>query len=266
MWIESLEELDDDEDFIDTWNVIINGLVQARQSIGNLKDFKTLYTTAQDSIGSATQNIDSMVAKTQAGLKKKGLELYDEFTASKASVEKCKDDEIKRKSSRDQQIASLTTQISAIDRQLNDPNSTLTESQKENLRLSKGLKNAQLIALQLKNMDSTNECATEERAVQRASQKITEHVQLSKLVNADTEQMSALTHDLEGNAIMTTQPVIENVPGVTVTESNLKTFNKSFTQKLVANTTASMKIAKELELTGIDQMSNSRPSLVMMLI
>jgi hypothetical protein len=32
MWIESLEELEDKEDFIETWNVIIKGLATAREN------------------------------------------------------------------------------------------------------------------------------------------------------------------------------------------------------------------------------------------
>lgn len=102
--------------------------------------------------------------------------------------------------------------------------------------------------------------------MQRASKNITEHMKLDKLIEADYEEMSGMTHDLEGSVMMTTPPVFEDVSGVTVDEDNLKKFNKRFTKKLVANSTASLKKAKDLEQTGVNQMSTSRPFSLILLI
>jgi hypothetical protein len=64
-WIESLDDLEDNEDFIETWNALISGLNRARQSaIASAKEMNKLQGEAEAQVAPAIKDVKDMIRFT----------------------------------------------------------------------------------------------------------------------------------------------------------------------------------------------------------
>jgi len=265
MWIESLEELEDKEDFIETWDVIIDGLAKARkQAIDHLGEIQAMKNGATQDIESAIRNVQSMGNEVTAGMTSEKNALAAAVATTQAAEDKCKADEIEAHEKRNRQIAALTTQIAALEKQLEDLDPTTAGSTATRLRTQIAGYRGTITVLELKNLDSTNECAKQERALARALEDVAEQQVAFKQWGANASEMkSQITSILGSGPAATLQaPNLGALAPVKAGSRNYKSLNKT-ANALVAAATASKQHAKDLEKAGIAQMDKTRPSLLL---
>ena len=124
-----------------------------------------------------------------------------------------------------------------------------------------------MVALQLKDLDSKNECAQEERALQRAEEAVSQqNVQMKQWTTEAAEmnaQMKAINQSTHVSTLQ--EPIFGALTPVSAGMNNYKLLNKS-AKKLIAAAATSKKNAKDLEKAGSDQMANVRNGLTMLII